>query len=612
MSETTVVFTFSVVIIAGIFAGRAADIYHFPKTIPLILTGILLGLADNTYLIDLTAIRDTTVIIAELALITILFREGMHLKLNLIRKHILIILTMAIFGTIITTIVVGTIVGITFALSLSLAMLFGAIFTPTDPAATFAILQGKGQTRIKEKIEIILGGESALNDVIAIILVVAILIPAVTSSNIHNTGLNLSLDIFLLAIWEFIGGGFIGLLVGLGSLFLIRKLSSRTEESFVTFGATTLIFALGFLTNTSSAISALVAGIVLANPKLFKQPDYVKTPIYLFWDNITFLFEILSFIFIGAIFPLLELNIDIIIFAIILSIIVFLGRFIGVFIITSGFEIFSKYKEELNNKERIFLGFAGMRGLTTTILASLAYVEIGPETHLGQLILYSSIMVLIVTGLFQGIFIKNVAKKLGLLEEGSELEDILARKIVINTSLNILVDELEEKKISIQNFQRLSIPLKEELYILQERLILLRAEREREQSYLELSIKLNDQSRQALLDAHESGRIKDLAYHKTLDQLDHEKSELEAHYTKILSIEGTSRLIEETTEKEEIIEETDKSLIEAAINLLQDPNINKYLSKDFKLSLIKLKQLLGRGISESSNNSILNNNSRNP
>ena len=612
MSETTVVFTFSVVIIAGIFAGRAADIYHFPKTIPLILTGILLGLADNTYLIDLTAIRDTTVIIAELALITILFREGMHLKLNLIRKHILIILTMAIFGTIITTIVVGTIVGITFALSLSLAMLFGAIFTPTDPAATFAILQGKGQTRIKEKIEIILGGESALNDVIAIILVVAILIPAVTSSNIHNTGLNLSLDIFLLAIWEFIGGGFIGLLVGLGSLFLIRKLSSRTEESFVTFGATTLIFALGFLTNTSSAISALVAGIVLANPKLFKQPEYVKTPIYLFWDNITFLFEILSFIFIGAIFPLLELNIDIIIFAIILSIIVFLGRFIGVFIITSGFEIFSKYKEELNNKERIFLGFAGMRGLTTTILASLAYVEIGPETHLGQLILYSSIMVLIVTGLFQGIFIKNVAKKLGLLEEGSELEDILARKIVINTSLNILVDELEEKKISIQNFQRLSIPLKEELYILQERLILLRAEREREQSYLELSIKLNDQSRQALLDAHESGRIKDLAYHKTLDQLDHEKSELEAHYTKILSIEGTSRLIEETTEKEEIIEETDKSLIEAAINLLQDPNINKYLSKDFKLSLIKLKQLLGRGISESSNNSNLNNNSRNP
>ena len=612
MSETTVVFTFSVVIIAGIFAGRAADIYHFPKTIPLILTGILLGLADNTYLIDLTAIRDTTVIIAELALITILFREGMHLKLNLIRKHILIILTMAIFGTIITTIVVGTIVGITFALSLSLAMLFGAIFTPTDPAATFAILQGKGQTRIKEKIEIILGGESALNDVIAIILVVAILIPAVTSSNIHNTGLNLSLDIFLLAIWEFIGGGFIGLLVGLGSLFLIRKLSSRTEESFVTFGATTLIFALGFLTNTSSAISALVAGIVLANPKLFKQPDYVKTPIYLFWDNITFLFEILSFIFIGAIFPLLELNIDIIIFAIILSIIVFLGRFIGVFIITSGFVIFSKYKEELNYKERIFLGFAGMRGLTTTILASLAYVEIGPETHLGQLILYSSIMVLIVTGLFQGIFIKNVAKKLGLLEEGSELEDILARKIVINTSLNILVDELEEKKISIQNFQRLSIPLKEELYILQERLILLRAEREREQSYLELSIKLNDQSRQALLDAHESGRIKDLAYHKTLDQLDHEKSELEAHYTKILSIEGTSRLIEETTEKEEIIEETDKSLIEAAINLLQDPNINKYLSKDFKLSLIKLKQLLGRGISESSNNSNLNNNSRNP
>ena len=89
MADSSAVFTFSIVIIFGIIAGRAAEMYKFPKTIPLILTGILIAIIGNldSSPIDLNAIGDITLLVVELALIVVLFREGMHLNLRAIRKH---------------------------------------------------------------------------------------------------------------------------------------------------------------------------------------------------------------------------------------------------------------------------------------------------------------------------------------------------------------------------------------------------------------------------------------------------------------------------------------------------------------------------------------------
>ena len=60
MSESSAVFTFAIVIVAGIIAGRFAELYNFPKTIPLIFTGILLAVIGNfdTSPIDLALIHD--------------------------------------------------------------------------------------------------------------------------------------------------------------------------------------------------------------------------------------------------------------------------------------------------------------------------------------------------------------------------------------------------------------------------------------------------------------------------------------------------------------------------------------------------------------------------
>lgn len=575
------IFSIAIVIIAGIVAGRLADNFNFPKTIPLILTGVLLAVFSNlgifSLVIDLGAIRDMAIVVAELALITVLFKEGMHLDLKNFRKHILTIILIAFFGTILTTIIVGLTVNLSLGLSLVTALLVGAIFTPTDPAATFAALRGNGNTRIEEKYESILGGESALNDVIAIIIVVVVLIPSAT-----GTGeINLNLGVFVLAGYEFIGGVILGLAVGYITLIFIENLPNKTEESMISLAGAALIFGLGYLTNTSSAIGALVAGIVLANPKFFGRKDYLKNQMNVFWENLAFLFEILAFIFIGAIFSLQKLNQNLIFFAIILSIIVLFGRFAGVYLITWILEFFEQTKEDLDNKERFFIGFAGMRGLTTAILATLVYISFGEGSNLGELILYSSILVLIFTGLFQGLFLKKVAKISDVVEEVDEVAELLARKIVIRSSLDYLMDNLQQKNITFDDFSRLSLHLKEELYVLEEHLLHIQAERKKNLTYVTTALMTNEKAREALQLAYQTGEISnDLAYEKALSILNDEKKDLLLVQDKIKFSESKPKT--KVPVIKQVDEEIDRNLAETAIDILKDPKINRILGFDVR------------------------------
>lgn len=585
MTEFNVaIFSISIVIISGIVAGRLADNFNFPKTIPLILAGILISLFSSVgvanFSIDLASIRDMAVVTAELALITVLFKEGMHLNLKKFQKHLFTIILIAIFGTILTTIIVGFTINLSLGLSLITALLVGAIFTPTDPAATFAALRGNGTTRIEEKYESILGGESALNDVIAIIIVVVILIPSATTQGT----INISIDVIFLAFYEFFGGIIIGLLVGYFTIIFINFLPNKTEESMVSLAGAALIFGAGYLTNTSPAIAALVAGIVLANPKLFGREDYQRHEMNLFWENITFLFEILAFIFIGAIFSLKDLNNQIVFFALILSVIVMLGRFAGVYLITWILELFEKTKEDLSNRERFFIGFAGMRGLTTAILATLIFIAFSDSTQLkpiGQLILYSSILVLIFTGLFQGLFLKRVAKATEVVEEVDEVAELLARKIVIRSSLDFLIDQLKEKTISLDDFSRLSLHLKEELYVLEEQLLQIQAERKKNIIFIKTALATNDKARESLKFAYDAGEIgNELAFEKALEKLDSEKKSLLILQDKMNIKEPISHLRHHKTNQ--LDSEIDRNVAEAAIDVLRDPKINHILGIDVK------------------------------
>ncbi len=549
MSELTAVYTLIVVIFAGVLVGRAAEIYKFPKTIPLILTGLVLTflVAYTDFTLELNVIRDTTLLIAEMALIIVLFKEGMHTNITALRRYFLPILLLAFFGTFLTAFLVGISIELFHFTSIGLlaALLVGATIAPTDPAATFSILRGGG-TRVKEQIETILGGESAFNDVIAILLVVIIFVPQL----IEGEGqLQFSFNLIILGGWAIIGGIIIGGIIGWGALRFMVIVEKKSEISFISLSAVFLIFVISGPLQISSAIAAIVSGVIIRNPRYIGlEAFFSRTHLYDFWEDVTFLFEIVAFIFIGVLLSIKILP-NYIFIAALISLIVIGSRIIAVFAVTLPLELQIKTARFFTNKERLFVGIAGFKGLTTAILALYAYVNLEPlNPPLAELLLYSSLIVVLLTGTLQGLIIRPVSRKTEVVEELSELEEIKAQKLAIEAELEKLVKDRTEKMIRSSDFRRLSYPLKEELFLLEERYQTLLAQEESRGEYIEYQISLVEETLNILLNAREKGEISEAAYKRTKNRYTEELIDLNLKKRQLV-------LLADEPEKKKVTEE---------------------------------------------------------
>jgi CPA1 family monovalent cation:H+ antiporter len=400
--------------------------------VPLILFGMFMTVLIPKRSIDLLTnfefdeSKEFALILAEIALVMVLYREGMHLDLRSLAKNFLPVIILAVVGTVITASVVALVVnllpveinGVPLEISFLGSFLIAAIIVPTDPAATISILNSSG-TRVRKKIETMLTGESAFNDVIAILLVIILLLPQVIEGETEK--LVISDDVFDVVRRQVLGGIAFGFVVAVVVLLFMTRMNSEDEYAYISISGLFAIFIIAPELEVSSAISALIAGIFIKNPKfiLFKK-KYDEKSMFSFWDNVVFIIEILAFVFIGFLFsageftPYWKLGIA-------LSIVVIAARIFSVFISTWPLEIIRPTREILSNKERLFVSIAGFRGLTTVVLALFAYIDLIAEptaglTGLANVILYSSLFLVLFSGVLQGLFLPLISRKTEVID----------------------------------------------------------------------------------------------------------------------------------------------------------------------------------------------------
>ena len=153
---------------------------RIPYTVALVLAGLLLSLVHLPLLSPLEPSQRpnwlTPDVILILFLPALVFEGSVKLDVRHLLRDAAPLLVLANVGVLLATLVTGYLVHWVIGLPLSIALLFGAIISATDPISVLAIFK---DLRMNQRLSVIIEGESLLNDGTAVVLFQILLVGAV-------------------------------------------------------------------------------------------------------------------------------------------------------------------------------------------------------------------------------------------------------------------------------------------------------------------------------------------------------------------------------------------------------------------------------------------------
>lgn len=250
----TIVFLVIVALGVALIAARL----RFPYTLALVLVGLALG-----FFHVLSDVQFEPDVVLFVFLPALLFEGAWNLNARALLADWLVIFLLAVPGLLFSLFVVAVLVHWGTGLPFLLALLLGTIISPTDPIAVLSLLKQLG---MPARLRTIIDGESLFNDGVgaaAFQVVLGFLLLSIGGGGALS-GLS-TLAIVLKALWLFIGGPLVGLLVGYVVSRAMRGVDDRLIETTVTFGVAYGVYILGALLGTSGLLAVVCAALVLGN-----------------------------------------------------------------------------------------------------------------------------------------------------------------------------------------------------------------------------------------------------------------------------------------------------------------------------------------------------------
>jgi cell volume regulation protein A len=332
-----------------------------------------------------------------IALAVILLSGGLDTRIRQFRASIVPASLLATVGVVVKMLVVGVLAYLVTPLDLIESLLLGAVLAPTDAAAVFSVLKGRG---LPTRLNGVLEAESGTNDPMSIYLTVA-LTGFITLGQVNIPALVWGVVVQLLL------GGLLGYLLGRLLVLLINRvrIDSFGLYPVLALAGGLLTYALTNLLGGNGFLAIYVVGLVLGNTTLAHQQS-----IRYFMDSMAWGAQILMFLLLGLlVFP--DQLVNTLPAALLITfVLIFVARPLSVYLSLKPLEHLTGHYH-FSIREQALLSWAGLKGAVPIILAIVPLLNQVPQ----GMVIFNIVFVVVIFGTsVQGLTVVPVARWLGL------------------------------------------------------------------------------------------------------------------------------------------------------------------------------------------------------
>ena len=330
--------------------------------------------------------------VGTVGLALILYEGGLQTSWRRLREVAVPAVLLSTVGVVVSMVVTGVAAHLLFDLPWLESMLVGAVVASTDAAAVFATLRF---THIRRRLARLLEAESGGNDPMAIALTLG-LIAWIERPDTY--GLD---DVVLLLVRQIGLGLVVGVVLGVAATWVFARIpqSIGAFAPVASLAAAALSFGAADVLGGSGFLAVYLVGLAVGS-----TPSRYRRQLVGFHEGIAFVAQVTLFIVLGLlVFPhdLPHVALRGLALAVLLGLV---ARPAAVWASTA----LSPY----TSRERLLLGWAGLRGAVPIVLATFALSSDVPDK---ETIFNAVFFVVVVSTIVQGTTLERVARALGLV-----------------------------------------------------------------------------------------------------------------------------------------------------------------------------------------------------
>jgi len=224
----------------------------------------------------------------------LLFAGALHVRLSDLREQWRLVFLMATMGVALSTIIVGLGFSWMTGMPLLIALVFGALISPTDPVAVLGVLR---EANLPKTLETKIAGESLFNDGVGYVVFLVLVGLAFPSGDAAGDGLAGAARLFF---QEALGGAVLGVVLGWLVFGMMRRIDDYPLEVLLTLGLAFGGYELAVYLHVSAPIMAVCAGLLIGDIGT-KHGMSIQTRNYVdaFWRLIDEILNAVLFLLIG-------------------------------------------------------------------------------------------------------------------------------------------------------------------------------------------------------------------------------------------------------------------------------------------------------------------------